>query len=89
MFGGKCTTLHESLASQTELLGLVFRVKYNFSYINFCITTKRVPCQYQLLTPCDYVWCRGRMAKVQGSGCSDPRSILWSDFFKCNLINIY
>ena len=41
----------------------------------FSITKNREPCQYQLLTPCDYVWCRGQVAKVQGSGASDPGSI--------------
>ena len=50
-------------------------------FLFFFITTKRDPCQYQLLTPCDYVWCCGRVAKVQGSGASDPESIPCSDFF--------
>ena len=69
-------------ASQTETLGLVFRVRCNFSYISsFFITTKREPCQYQLLTPSDYVWCRSRVAKLQGSGASDSGWIPWSDFF--------
>ena len=37
------------------------------------------------LTPCDYVWYHGRVAKVQGSDASDPGLITWSDFF--NVIN--
>ena len=67
-------------ASQTVTLGLVFTVWCHFSYISFSITTKREPCQYQLLTQSDYVWCRGQVAKVRGSGASDPGSILLSDF---------
>ena len=57
-------------------LGLVCRVRCNLViFLSFFITAKRDPCQYQLLTSCDYVWCRGRVAKVQGSGASDPGSI--------------
>ena len=68
---------------RTETIGLVFRVRCNFSYISLSlfINTKNESCQYQLLTPCDYVWCRDRVAKVRGSSASDPGSILWSDFF--------
>ena len=72
-------------SGQTVTLGLMFRVRCNFSYISiFLFTTKREPSQYQLLTPCDYVLCGARVAKVQVRSRIDPLI----RFFKFNLINI-
>ena len=78
------------MSTSGQINQLIYTILYKFYlYFSLFVTTKRKPCQYQLLTPCDYVWCRCRVAKVQGSGANDPGSIPWSDFVYCNLINIY